>query len=68
MKNTFKKLTSRLTDYSTSKFEIMEQIKKSNYTIVNSKVIPKDGQPEIKIDWRVYTKNPDKPLNKRFNS
>ena len=34
----------------------------ANYTIVNSKVIPSDGSPEIKIDWRVFTKNPDKPL------
>jgi phospholipid transport system substrate-binding protein len=58
-----KSLTSRLTDYSSSKFEILEIDKKSsNYTIVNSKVTPKDGGPEIKIDWRVYTKNPDKPL------
>ena len=58
-----KTLTSRLTDYSTSEFEILELDKKSsNYTIVKSKVIPSDGSPEIKIDWRVYTKNLDKPL------
>ena len=58
-----KSLTSRLTDYSSSKFEILDIEKKSsNYTIVNSKITPKDGGPEIKIDWRVYTKNPDKPL------
>jgi phospholipid transport system substrate-binding protein len=58
-----KSLTSRLTDYSSSKFEILGVDKKSaNYTIVNSKIIPSDGGPEIKIDWRVYTKNPDKPL------
>ena len=58
-----KSLTSRLTDYSSSKFEIIGEDKKStNYTIVNSKVTPKDGGVEIKIDWRVYTKNPDKPL------
>ena len=58
-----KSLTSRLTDYSASKFEVIGEDKKSpNYTIVNSKVIPADGGPEIKIDWRVYTKNPDKPL------
>ena len=58
-----KSLTSRLTDYSSSKFEVVGEDKKSaNYTIVNSKVIPKDGGPEIKIDWRIYTKNPDKPL------
>tara|TARA_Y200000002_G_scaffold347299_1_gene322415 strand:- start:349 stop:945 length:597 start_codon:yes stop_codon:yes gene_type:complete len=58
-----KSLTTRLTDYSTSKFEIIGEDKKSaNTTIVNSKVIPNDGGPEIKIDWRVYTKNPEKPL------
>ena len=58
-----KSLTSRLSDYSTSKFEIVSEEKKSvNYTIVHSKVMPGDGAPEIKIDWRVYTKNPEKPL------
>ena len=58
-----KSLTSRLTDYSSSEFEILGEDKKSpNYTIVNSKVEPKDGGPEIKIDWRIYTKNPEKPL------
>ena len=58
-----KTLTSRLTDYSESKFEILGEDKKSaNYTIINSKITPVDGGPEIKIDWRVYTKNPDKPL------
>ena len=58
-----KSLTSRLTDYSSSKFQIVGDDKKSsNYTIVKSKIIPDDGGPDIKIDWRVYTKNPDKPL------
>ena len=58
-----KSLTSRLTDYSASKFEVTEaEQKSSNYTIVSSKINPSDGSPEIKIDWRIYTKNPDKPL------
>ena len=58
-----KSLTSRLTDYSSNKFEILSAEKKStNYTIVKSIISKKDNQPEIKIDWRVYTKNPDKPL------
>ena len=58
-----KNLTSRLTDYSSSKFEILGEDKKSaNYTIVNSKISPDDGGPDIKIDWRIYTKNPEKPL------
>ena len=62
-----KSLTSRLTDYSSSKFEILEDEKKSsNYTIVKSKIIPDDGGPDIKIDWRIYTKNPDKPLIRDF--
>ena len=58
-----KSLTSRLTDYSNSKFEVISSDKKSvNYTIVKSKIIGDENQPDIKIDWRVYTKNPDKPL------
>jgi len=58
-----KSLTSRLSDYSSSKFEVTDFEKKSvNYTIVNSKVIPGDGDPQIKIDWRIYTKQKDKPL------
>ena len=58
-----KTLTSRLTDYSSSKFEIIEaELKSSSYTIIKSKIVPENGSPEIKIDWRVYTKNPEKPL------
>ena len=58
-----KSLTSRLTDYSSNKFEVIESEKKSsNYTIVKSKIAKSENQPEIKIDWRIYTKNPDKPL------
>ena len=58
-----KSLTSRLTDYSSSKFEVIEaEQKSSNYTIIKSKIIPSNGDPEIKIDWRIYTKNPEMPL------
>ena len=58
-----KSLTSRLTDYSSSKFEVISFEKKSsNYTIVNSKIPQSENKPEIKIDWRIYTKNPEKPL------
>ena len=58
-----KSLTSRLTDYSSQKFEIIDEEQKSaNYTIVNSKIASSDKNPEIKISWRVYTKNPEKPL------
>ena len=58
-----KSLTSRLTDYSSNKFEVINAEKKSsNYTIVKSKIPKSENQPEIKIDWRIYTKNPEKPL------
>ena len=58
-----KSLTSRLSDYSNNKFEIVDAEKKSsNYTIVKSKIVANDKNPEIKIDWRIYTKNPEKPL------
>ena len=58
-----KSLTSRLTEYSSSRFEIISADQKSsNYTIISSKVVPNNGGPEIKIDWRIYTKNPEKPL------
>tara|TARA_A100001011_G_C14221553_1_gene804600 strand:- start:47 stop:643 length:597 start_codon:yes stop_codon:yes gene_type:complete len=58
-----KSLTSRLTDYSNSDFKVLEVDKKSvNYTIVSSQISPTDGGPKIKIDWRIYTKNPNKPL------
>ena len=58
-----KSLTSRLTDYSSQKFEVTDSDQKSsNYTIVKSKIAESVKSPEIKIDWRVYTKNPQKPL------
>ena len=58
-----KSLTSRLTDYSSSKFEIIDQNKKAQTIQLSiQKIVPKDGEPEIKIGWRIYTKNPDKPL------
>ncbi len=58
-----KSLTSRLTDYSSQKFEVFDsEQKSSNYTIVNSKIPESLKSPEIKIDWRIYTKNPQKPL------
>jgi phospholipid transport system substrate-binding protein len=58
-----KSLTSRLTDYSSNKFEVLGAEQKSaKYTIVQSKIIASNDQPEIKIDWRIYTKDPLKPL------
>ena len=58
-----KSLTSRLTDYSSQKFEVLEAEQKSQtYTIVSSRIVESSSQPEIKIDWRVYTKDPENPL------
>ena len=58
-----KSLKSRLTDYSSQKFEVIEAEQKSaKYTIVKSKVAETVKSPEIKFDWRVYTKDPQKPL------
>jgi len=58
-----KSITSRLTDYSSKKFEVLGAEQKSEtYTIVSSKISESSSSPEIKIDWRVYTKDPTKPL------
>ena len=58
-----KSLTSRLTDYASQNFEILGADQKSEaYTIVKSKIVESSSGPEIKINWRVYTKDPAKPL------
>ena len=58
-----KSLTSRLSDYSSSTLKVIEADQKSaTTTIVKSKIIGNDSQPEIKVDWRIYTKDPTKPL------
>ncbi len=58
-----KSLTSRLSDYSSSKFEVISAEQKSaNTTIVKSKISGDKSKPDINIDWRIYTKNPIKPL------
>ena len=58
-----KSLTSRLTDYSSQKFKVIDaKQKNAKYTIVHSKISESSSQPEIKIDWKVYTKDPLKPL------
>ena len=58
-----KSLTSRLADYSSQEFEVLGAEQKSEiYTIVKSKIVKSSSQPEIKIDWRVYTKDLEKPL------
>ena len=53
-----KSITSRLTEYSSNKFEILNsEIKSATYTIVNSRIMENTEKPEIKIDWRIYTKS-----------
>ena len=58
-----KSFTSRLTDYSEPKIEVLStEVLNSKYTIVKSLLLATDKKPEVNIEWRVYTKNPDKPL------
>ena len=58
-----KSFTSRLTDYSDPKIEVISaDVLNPKYTIVKSVLLATDKKPEVKIEWRVYTKNPDKPL------
>ena len=58
-----KSFTSRLTDYSDPKIKVMSvEVLNPKYTIVKSVLLATDKKPEVKIEWRVYTKNPDKPL------
>jgi phospholipid transport system substrate-binding protein len=58
-----KSLTSRLTDYSDNKFEVISADQKSETTtIVLSKIVESSSQPELIIEWRIYTKDPAKPL------
>ena len=52
-----------MSEYTNPEIEVKnKQILNNNYTIVNSVLIATDKRPEIKIDWRVYTKNPENPL------
>jgi len=58
-----KSFTSRLTDYSDPKISVLSAEKVSEkYTIVKTMLLKTDKKPEVKIDWRVYTKDPNKPL------
>ena len=58
-----KSFSSRLAEYTDPKIRV-ESSQKLNekYTIVSSILLATDKRPEVKIDWRVYTKNPEKPL------
>jgi len=58
-----KSFTSRLTDYSDPKIKVLlAEVLNEKYTIVKTLLLATSQKPEVKIDWRVYTKNPDKPL------
>ena len=58
-----KSFSSRLVDYSDPKISVISEKKiNDKYTIVNTLLEATSKNPEIKIDWRIYTKNPDRPL------
>ncbi|MDB3859473.1 ABC transporter substrate-binding protein [Candidatus Pelagibacter sp.] len=58
-----KSFSSRLSEYSNPKIEVQgKDVINKNYTIVNSILVGSTDRPEVKIDWRIYTKNPDDPL------
>jgi len=58
-----KSFSSRLVDYTDPKINVVSQKKiNEKYTIVNSILEATSKRPKVKIDWRIYTKNPDRPL------
>tara|TARA_A100001011_G_C14311975_1_gene846029 strand:+ start:1658 stop:2260 length:603 start_codon:yes stop_codon:yes gene_type:complete len=58
-----KSFTSRLTDYSDPKIEVLSsEVINEKYTIVKTLLLATSKKPEVKIDWRIYTKDPNKPL------
>ena len=58
-----KSFASRLAEYTNPEIEVKnKQILNENYTIVNSILVGTAERPEVNINWRVYTKNPDNPL------
>ena len=58
-----KSFSSRLAEYTNPEIDVQSKEKlNENYTIVNSILKATQERPEIKIDWRIYTKNPDNPL------
>ena len=58
-----KSFSSRLSEYTNPKIDVQtKKVLNKNYTIVNSILVGTSERPEIKIDWRVYTKNPENPL------
>ena len=58
-----KSFSSRLAEYTNPEIDVYnKEVLNENYTIVNSTLKATSERPEIKIDWRIYTKNPDYPL------
>ena len=58
-----KSFSSRLADYTDPKINVLSQEKiNEKYTIVSSLLVGTEKRPEVKLDWRVYTKNPNQPL------
>ena len=58
-----KSFSSRLVDYTDPRINVVSQKKiNEKYTIVNSILEATSKRPKVKIDWRIYTKNPDRPL------
>ena len=58
-----KTFSSRLSEYTNPKIEVKDKkVLNKNYTIVNSLLVGTSERPEVKIDWRIYTKNADNPL------
>ena len=58
-----KSFSNRLSEYTNPKIEVQNKnVINKNYTIVNSVLVGTPDRPEVKIDWRIYTKNPDNPL------
>ena len=58
-----KSFSSRLAEYTNPKIDVQSQEKLSeNYTIVSSILVATETRPEVKIQWRIYTKNPEKPM------
>ena len=58
-----KSFASRLAEYSDPKINVLSQkVLNEKYTIVFSVLVASEKRPEVKLDWRVYTKNPSKPL------
>ena len=58
-----KSFSSRLAEYTNPEIEVQgKEVLNKNYTIVNSLLVATSNRPEVRIDWRIYTKNKDNPL------